>query len=139
VPGPCDRGRIPDRVQRPYIAGEDLPDAVLGVAAPVVPAGREEVIPRSMHPEERWAIRPSLRSKLLSSFISPGRQMAHSALTGLGVLGRDVDRAAAEGQVPELDADELADTAAQLVGHPHHQLVAVILDHIEELLPFLCC
>ena len=65
----------------------------------------------------------------------PGRQVTDPALACLGVLSREVDRIPRKGEVLELDPGELAHAAAQLVDHAHHQLVAVVHDHIEELVP----
>ena len=46
-------------------------------------------------------------------------------------------RGPAEVQVLELDSDELPDSAAQLVGHLHHQLVLLVVNAVEELLKLL--
>ena len=64
------------------------------------------------------------------------RQMACSSGFRFCVLGREVDNVAAEGQVFELDPDELAHSAAKLVNHTHHQLVAIMFHKIKELLKF---
>jgi hypothetical protein len=67
----------------------------------------------------------------------PHCQVAGSPGARLGVFRRKENAASAERQVKKLDPHELADTTAQFVDHPHHQLVAIILDSIEEVLKLI--
>ena len=63
--------------------------------------------------------------------------MAGSPLARLRVLGREGDRVPREVEVFELDADELADPAAELVDNPDHEFVAVVLDPVEKPVPLV--
>jgi len=60
-------------------------------------------------------------------------QMAGPGMTGLGVFSREKDRAATQVQVLGLDADELPDTAAELIDRLEHELVPVVVDAVKEL------
>jgi hypothetical protein len=64
-------------------------------------------------------------------------QMAGPGMTGLGVFSREKDRAATQVQVLALDADELADTAAELIDRLEHEFVPVVVDAVEELGQFV--
>ena len=69
---------------------------------------------------------------------APG-QIADAWVSGLGVLGREEDRAAAEMYVLDLNPHELPDPAAQFINDLKHQLVTVLIDAVEELLQFILC
>ena len=63
--------------------------------------------------------------------------MACTAKTGFRVLSGKEDVASPEIHVFELYPDELPDSASEMVYESEHELVAIILDYIEELLPFV--
>lgn len=77
---------------------------------------------------------PFLSQQALDFVHEPGWQVADTTLLRLGVLGREVNCAAAKGEVLELDSHKLANPAAEFVDHAHHELVAVVFDRIQELL-----
>lgn len=67
------------------------------------------------------------------------REMARSPMPGLRVLRRKVNTASAEVDVLELNPNELTDSASEFVDDLHHQLVAIVLNGIEESPQFINC
>jgi len=83
---------------------------------------------------------PPFAAQVALEFIHQAEwQVAYAALPGFCVFGRKVDGVSTEREVLKLDSDELPDPAAQLVDNLHHEFVAVVLNRIEELLPFFYC
>ena len=119
------------------ISSEELPEPVFGIAALRGPPRVEEVLGRALHARASLGHAAGLPKIALQVVHEAAGKVADAPLLGCRVLGREIDRAAVECHVLELDPDELADPATQLVHRPHHQLVSVIIDRIEELLQLL--
>ena len=64
-------------------------------------------------------------------------QSVGSGRLGLGVFGREEHRVPTEIDVPDLHPDELSHSAAQFIDHLKHQLAAIVLDVVGELLELI--